>query len=309
MQDRGLRTRMEKHCSTVVILKRNEAVVLWVWLTFSCPKTILRTQPSGVGWWSCAVILWAIFVKSRLWHIRKHTGGKDDHDKYVRDSWKTFLSRCILVTDNVWPTTITNRKLLCTKCINAHTHILLVTSGCKNLHWVSQQLLLFQSIAALPMLGMNAQSVWWQTEDRGTEEQNRNYWTIQYKTHRVDKQCQSEKENKLTHSVFYVLTKNYYVCTFLFQGLQLLSTVENIQIQISSSHFGGHKLNYRTASPSTLCSRFTASDVNCSTGDTWPGWQNVKWAVILEVLIYPAYCERGRMSAVIPASTVKHSAM
>lgn len=35
-------------------------------LTFSCPTTILKMQLSGVGWWSCAVILCAIFVKGRL---------------------------------------------------------------------------------------------------------------------------------------------------------------------------------------------------------------------------------------------------
>lgn len=32
---------------------------------FSCPTTILKMQQSGVGWWSCAVILCAIFVKGR----------------------------------------------------------------------------------------------------------------------------------------------------------------------------------------------------------------------------------------------------
>lgn len=34
--------------------------------TFSCPTTILMTLESGVGWWSCAVIICSIFVKGRL---------------------------------------------------------------------------------------------------------------------------------------------------------------------------------------------------------------------------------------------------
>lgn len=47
--------------------------VMIVLLTFSCPTTILMMQKSGVGWWSCAVILCAIFVKGRLWytHVRE----------------------------------------------------------------------------------------------------------------------------------------------------------------------------------------------------------------------------------------------
>lgn len=61
-------------CETGVVLKNQKG---WILLTFSCPTTILKTQLSGVGWWSCTVTLCLIFVKGRLWCTQREREKKN----------------------------------------------------------------------------------------------------------------------------------------------------------------------------------------------------------------------------------------